>query len=300
LVTIEHTTGTILTGQRDLDSNLWLVDLPIHSINHTVTANVAFALNNNHKPAEIVAFAHAALFSRAISTLQQAAVNRNYIVGFPGLTPQTLRRHPPQSVATIKGHLDQSRKNQRLTMRPPPGLPLLPINEDDGEAATAKVAFTIYSGSDERTHCCFAACLPTSTTGQIFTNQTGRFIVPASTGNTHLFILYNYDSNSIHAEPMPNKIAGAILAENKHVHNMQVKAGLRPQLQCLDNECSEALKEYMVHQGVDFQQVPPASTVPTPPNAPSEPSRTISLQACAAQTAFFPSIYVIASSTRQR
>jgi hypothetical protein len=71
---------------------------------------MALAVNDTKKPAEIVAFAHAALFSPSLSTLQKA-LDRNYVVGFPGLTAQTLRRHPPRSIATIKGHLDQSRQN---------------------------------------------------------------------------------------------------------------------------------------------------------------------------------------------
>jgi hypothetical protein len=107
-------------------------------------------------------------------------------------------------------------------------LPLLPVDDDSAEA-TNEVAFpSPILGTNERTHCCYAACLPTGTTGQIFTDQTGCFIVPTSTGNTQLFILYDYNSNSIHAEPMPNKTAGAILAAYKHVHIMLVKAGLRP------------------------------------------------------------------------
>jgi hypothetical protein len=49
---------THLTGQRDLDSNLWLVDLPTDNIDTTVTGDVAVAVNNSHKPAEIVALLH--------------------------------------------------------------------------------------------------------------------------------------------------------------------------------------------------------------------------------------------------
>ena len=161
---------------------------------------------------------------------------------------------PPKSVATIKGHLDQSRKNQRSTATPPPGLPLLPTNDDSADATNEDTFPSPVGGTNERTHCCYAAYLPTVATGKIFTDQTGRFIVPASTGNTQLFILYDYDSNSIHAEPMPNKTAGSILTAYKNVHNMLVKAGLRPQLQRLNNECSEVLKEYMVDQGVDFHE----------------------------------------------
>ena len=252
-VTISHSqSGLILTGRRDAHSNLWTIDLP------SKPTEIALAVNDTKKPADIVAFAHAALFSPSLSTLQKA-LNRNYVVGFPGLTPQTLRRHPPKSIATIKGHLDQSRQNQRSTAKPPPGLPLLPVDEDDdSEEALLEDAFpTPNSGSNERTNLCYTACLPTLPTGQIFTDQTGRFIVPASTGNTQLFILYDYDSNSIHAEPMPNKTSGSILAAYKRVHNVLVTAGLRPKLQRLDNECSEALKEFMTEQDIDFQRVPP-------------------------------------------
>ena len=110
--TIDYKPGTILTGQRDPDSNLWLIDFPdqqddIAAFKQPV--EVALAVNDNHKPAEIVKFAHAALFLPSISTLKKA-LDRNYIVNFPGLTAQTLRRHPPSSVATIKGHIDQLRK----------------------------------------------------------------------------------------------------------------------------------------------------------------------------------------------
>jgi hypothetical protein len=42
-------------------------------------------------------------------------------------------------------------------------------------------------------------------TGQIFTDQTGRFILPSSQGYTQLLIIYLYDTNFIHAKPMKSK-----------------------------------------------------------------------------------------------
>jgi hypothetical protein len=50
-------------------------------------------------------------------------------------------------------------------------------------------------------------------TGQVYTNQTGRFITPSSNGNNYLLILYDYDSNAILAEPLKDHTPGtAILA----------------------------------------------------------------------------------------
>jgi hypothetical protein len=86
----------------------------------------ALLVNNTTKPAELVAFAHTALFSPSLSTLQ-TALDKGFLTNLPGLTPATLRRHPPQSIATIKGHLDQRRKNLRPTPKPPVELPLLSV-----------------------------------------------------------------------------------------------------------------------------------------------------------------------------
>jgi len=64
---------------------------------------------------------------------------------------------------------------------------------------------------NKHTHHCYAGTTEDTTNGKIFTDQMGRFISPLSTGNTQLFILYNYDSNSIHAEPIKNRTAAEIV-----------------------------------------------------------------------------------------
>ena len=45
-------------------------------------------------------------------------------------------------------------------------------------------------------------------TGRIATEQTGEFPVVSSQGNRYIFILYNYDRNSILAEPMKSRKGG--------------------------------------------------------------------------------------------
>ena len=122
-VTVSKAGTTVLQGRRHADK-LWHVQLP--SPPQALTA-----VNQSTDPADLVAFAHAALFSPSISTLA-TALRRNYI-HFPGLTTEVLAKHPPKSAPMIQGHLDQVRKNLRSTkpkpiFRPPPGL-------DDPDAA---------------------------------------------------------------------------------------------------------------------------------------------------------------------
>jgi hypothetical protein len=104
-------------------------------------------------------------------------------------------------------------------------------------------------------HNCYTALL--EPTGQIYTDQTGKFAVPSSTGNNYLLILYNYDSNSIWAEPLKAQAAKDIVTAYNTLHTMLCCTGLHPQLQCLDNKCPGTLKEFIADQHIDYELVPP-------------------------------------------
>lgn len=115
-IDVTYNDEIIITGKRSPSTTLWHMITPPTtdtsascSIQHF--ANVAIGTTT---PANIVAFYHAALFSPALSTLQKA-LTLGYITGIPGLSLETLKKHPPQSSAMIKGHLDQTRKNIRST-----------------------------------------------------------------------------------------------------------------------------------------------------------------------------------------
>ena len=249
-VSIHFKGSTILSGMRNHTTNhLWSINFPL-KIQSTPMA--LFAINQSAKPAELVAFSHAALFSPAITTLQKA-LSHKYIHGFPGLTLKSLTKYPPVSEATTKGHLDQVRQNKQSTQHNTV-TPTLSLS-DPSDTDILDDPFPDPLPGGHRTHHCFASIL--EPTGQIFTDQTGRFILPSSTGNTQLFIVYDYDSNSILAEPMRNKSAPEILAAYKRVFQTMTKAGLRPLLQRLDNECSTLLRQFMDDESVEFQLVPP-------------------------------------------
>ena len=75
--------------------------------------------------------------------------------------------------------------------------------------------------------------------------------------NNYLLVVYNFDSNSVLAEPMSNHTKLYILHAYKVIHTRPTAAGLRPKLQHLDNMASLILKEYMSSEGINYQLVPP-------------------------------------------
>jgi len=66
-----------------------------------------------------------------------------------------------------------------------------------------------------------------------------------------------YDSNSIHAEPIPNRKKESIKDAYERVLRLLQRRGLRrPKLHRLDNEASQLLKEFMTDEDVNYQLTP--------------------------------------------
>ena len=73
----------------------------------------------------------------------------------------------------------------------------------------------------------------------------------------YIFLLYSYDSNTIHSEPIKSRHASEILKAYQTVHQRLTQAGLIPQLHTLDNEASTILKQYLHQEQVEFQLMLP-------------------------------------------
>lgn len=184
---------------------------------------------------DLVQFLHAACFSPVPSTLIKA-IDNGHFATWPSFTAANVRRYLPKSPATVKGHLNQVRKNQRSTKTKP----LKP--DDDSSDVIPSTPIT----DGKRTHFVYAAIMQApSESGQIYTDQTGRFPVTSLRGNKYLMVLYNYNANAILAEPMRNRTDDKIIRAYQTLHHCLVAAGLNPRLQKLDNEASRRLQQFL-------------------------------------------------------
>ena len=115
----------ILTGTRNKSTNyLWTLDRPANTPDF-LTALDPHTNQPEHKmcsatrdpsatPAERVIYGHATLFSPALGTLE-TALDKKLFPNIPGLTKASVKAHPPVTVATVKGHQNQNRKNKNST-----------------------------------------------------------------------------------------------------------------------------------------------------------------------------------------
>jgi hypothetical protein len=131
------------------------------------------------------------------------------------------------------GHLDQQRKNLQSTKRV-------------HHAATQSGPHhqqTIETSNDP-THNTFADIMDVNApTGQIYTDQMGRFAFQSSRRYKYIMILYDHDSNAILAEPMKSRSDHEMIRAYEKLHGYLTTRGLKPKLQRLDNEASTKLKK---------------------------------------------------------
>jgi hypothetical protein len=152
----------------------------------------------------------------------------------------------------VKGHLDQAQKNQRSTKTAQPNI--IPPDPPEPGTLTADLD-QVPPHLPTATDACYAAIF--EPTGQVYSDQTGKFVVASSQGNNYLRVLYNNDTDLIFATPFKNRTAKCILAAYKTIHQRLCNAGRTPKLQRLDNECSTILKTFLTDNDIDFQLVPP-------------------------------------------
>jgi hypothetical protein len=218
-VTVQHNAKTILTGYRDLHTGLWGVKLDAdHPTTNQPSTNLANSIVPTGTIADTMQFLHMACFSPSTSTLIRAIDNGNFAT-WPMFTCENIKKHLPKSEATALGHLDQQRKNTQSTKRTP---------TTRSTTTTADTTGIAHAG----THETYTSLLDiNSPTGQIHTDQTGRFPIQSSRGNKYVMILHDYNSNAILAEAMTSRAAHEMVRAYEKLHTYLVTRGLKPQLQ---------------------------------------------------------------------
>jgi hypothetical protein len=150
------------------------------------------------------------------------------------------------------GHLDQQQSNVRSTQQRPASSPNeIKQTPDERFAFQQDAAPPILEPPEQRSHYIYVDCQ--ESTGHIYSDPTGRFLQPSMSGNTTVIVVYDYDSNYVHAEPIQSKTGPQNMAAYKRVHKMLTDRGLKPKLQKLDNEASKALQEFKQENAIDYQ-----------------------------------------------
>jgi hypothetical protein len=134
-------------------------------------------------------YLHGEAFSPVTSTLLKA-INAGNFATWPTLTAQHVKKYLEKSDASIKGHMNQQRKNMRSTKQKDNAEELDKQEEMWEPHLTHKtnLVYVTVHGIKIKT----------------FADLTGRFPSVSSRGHTYILIVNDFDSNNILAQPMKN------------------------------------------------------------------------------------------------
>jgi hypothetical protein len=223
-VTITFDNTVITTGTRSTATGgLWtLTPIPpsTTSINHLPnnavksSVNAMFHTTLAHDTiTNRIAFYHATCYSPVLSTWC-AAIDDGHFTRWSGLTSAAVKKHLPASMAMHQGHLDQTRMNARTTQRRAPLVPsAYAITQQQTMEQEATYDTTPPEPPSARTRHLYVDCH--ATTGIIFTDPTGIFLTPSTSGNQYIPVVYGYDGNLIHAKPMLDHKGPSIITSYK-------------------------------------------------------------------------------------
>jgi hypothetical protein len=242
----------ILQGERDAATGLWTANLGSTPV-FTATQHIAMSAIAAKTIGERIAFLHACTGAPVLSTFRHV-VKAGYYTTWPELTASQIDRYLVEPGATIKGHLNQQRKNTQSPKpkaKPKSNKPFKFPGTAESTAEQQPVAL------EERCNHIFLTC--TEMTGQIYSDQPGQFLCRSSSGMAYMMVAHDYNSNAILAEAMPSRTSASMLTAYKEIHCILTSRGFCPQYQRLDNDISKEFKVFLQEIKVDFQLTPASS-----------------------------------------
>jgi hypothetical protein len=102
----------VIHGQHDHSTGLWTVPVDTNSTKQNESINSVYEIS---KVYSTIQYLHAAAGSPIPSTFVKA-IKAGNITTWPTLTPEHVNKYLEKSEATVKGHLNQTRKNMRSTI----------------------------------------------------------------------------------------------------------------------------------------------------------------------------------------
>ena len=154
----------------------------------TTTSLAAYSVYDLLSVEALVWYFHAATGYPVKDTWLKAIKAGNYS-SWPGLTLQNATKYCPVPIATLKGHMVQTRQNVRSTKPKPPSTSPIIVKVEDNDQVPI---------NEKPSNDLHISVQPMS---KLYIDDTGQFTVRSWSGNQYIMIAYHCDSNAILAQP---------------------------------------------------------------------------------------------------
>ncbi len=250
----------VLKGIRDPESSLWLIPIneqklakmtPLKAFSTSIqAAPAAHSAYHQQTLPKLTAYLHACMGSLPPVTWIKA-IDKDWFSTWPGLTSSAVRKHLSKSPMTVMGHMHRIRKG----IRPSAKITREQLMQEENDP---EPTLDPPRGNIDRKHFVGVDAVKfEDLKGIISTDLPGRFPITSAQGNAYVFVMYDYDSNSILAVPIKNRRKQSLIQGYKDCLVDLTRAGIKPILHRLDNEISNDMIAEIEERAMDYQIAAP-------------------------------------------
>ena len=257
-----HKDGQVLlVAYRDPASGLYLLPRKIpKGTRHALQATGLSAYEERTIP-QLVKYLHACAGYPAPQTWIKA-IKRGYFMGWPGLDASRVRKYLPKSEIEKLGRLQLVRQGTRSSTSK--GEPEELEEEDENLKGEVRMEGTDderkTSATKGRQRNVITVSAPMEDLkGIIGTDQTGRFPVVSRRGHKYIFIMYDTDTEYIHAVPIESRKSGELIRAFEESYDTLKRCGFEPILHRIDHETSVDLIRAIEAKGLAYEIAPPGN-----------------------------------------
>jgi hypothetical protein len=150
------------------------------------------------------------------------AIKAGNFVRWPILTKRNFNKYYLDTNEMPKGHMNQTRKNVRLTKQAP------------------LESFVSTEMKGKKMHDVYARVYDARET--MFLDQTGQFPTRSKRGNKYIMVMVEVDSNAILVKPLMSRKDSKLIRGYKSLLLRLQRSGIVPRKHVLDNKISKAMK----------------------------------------------------------
>jgi hypothetical protein len=185
------------------------------------------------------------------------AITMGWLSKYPRLTAGMVSANPPHSIATAKGHLNQTRQVKHKQQQRAPLIRGRSTLAGVTPSPVGDHPIPVADPTDDDPDLCIKMVDLAECREPVHADLTGCFPVDSSAGNKYVLVAcwHNY----IHFEPMPSRKASDYVAAYSRVLQFFRKLGRQPCIIRLDNETSTLLEAFFTTEKIDVQFVPPGT-----------------------------------------
>ena len=243
-IEIKLTSPPLVMGTRGR-SGLWHVSQNTKHKNPILhSANSAYTQDTTQ---DLAMYLHACAGYPVVETWCQAIAQGNYR-SWPHLSaatgPKFIRKHLPKSIATTMGHMKAIRSGTRSTRSKPSTPP--PVVEtvtdgDDNNPDLEPPRPHLETAQNHQVACGVVEVHQSEVKGLVSSDLPGRFPFTSNKGNNYIFVMYDFDTNSIIGKPIKSREAEQLVIGYQQCFDELREGNITPILHRLDNEVNTLL-----------------------------------------------------------